>query len=72
MNNIKNYFRNNSKKYFVKKIYELDGISIECKDFWLNIRPSNTEPLLRLRIEGKNNKTINSVRKIVEKLINNN
>lgn len=30
----------------------LDGLTIEYPDFWFNIRPSNTEPLLRLAIEG--------------------
>ena len=31
---------------------ELDGLTIEYKDWWLNIRPSNTEPLLRVTIEA--------------------
>ncbi len=30
----------------------LDGLSIECDDFWFNLRPSNTEPLLRLNLEA--------------------
>ncbi|MFC1625644.1 phosphomannomutase/phosphoglucomutase [Patescibacteria group bacterium] len=30
----------------------LDGISIWFDDYWFNIRPSNTEPLLRLNIEA--------------------
>jgi phosphomannomutase len=32
----------------------LDGVSIWFKDWWLNLRPSNTEPLLRLNIEADN------------------
>ncbi|MBI4565833.1 MAG: phosphomannomutase/phosphoglucomutase [Planctomycetes bacterium] len=31
----------------------LDGITIEYPDWWLNLRPSNTEPLLRLNMEAK-------------------
>ncbi|PIS40887.1 MAG: phosphomannomutase/phosphoglucomutase [Candidatus Kerfeldbacteria bacterium CG08_land_8_20_14_0_20_43_14] len=31
---------------------ELDGVTIEYKDWWLNVRPSNTEPLLRITVEG--------------------
>lgn len=31
---------------------ELDGISVSCDRFWFNVRPSNTEPLLRLRLEA--------------------
>ncbi|MBY0588311.1 phosphomannomutase/phosphoglucomutase [bacterium] len=30
----------------------LDGITAEYPDWWLNVRPSNTEPLLRLTLEG--------------------
>lgn len=30
----------------------LDGITVTYKDWWFNIRPSNTEPLLRLTIEA--------------------
>ena len=30
----------------------LDGVSIWFPDFWFNVRPSNTEPLLRLNIEA--------------------
>ncbi|MDI6739308.1 MAG: hypothetical protein QME74_02975 [Candidatus Edwardsbacteria bacterium] len=29
-----------------------DGLTISYKDWWANIRPSNTEPLLRLNIEA--------------------
>lgn len=30
----------------------LDGVTIEFDDFWFNVRPSNTEPLLRLNLEA--------------------
>jgi phosphomannomutase len=30
----------------------LDGVTIQYPDWWLNVRPSNTEPLLRLNVEG--------------------
>ncbi len=30
----------------------LDGITVSYKDWWFNVRPSNTEPLLRLTIEA--------------------
>ncbi|MBN1252984.1 MAG: phosphomannomutase/phosphoglucomutase [Bacteroidales bacterium] len=32
--------------------YDFDGYRIEFKDWWFNIRPSNTEPYLRLLIEA--------------------
>jgi phosphomannomutase len=33
--------------------YTLDGISVEYPDWHFNVRPSNTEPLLRLNLEAK-------------------
>ncbi|HEV2261121.1 MAG TPA: hypothetical protein VGR69_02385 [Candidatus Rubrimentiphilum sp.] len=33
-------------------IDHLDGVTISYPDWWLNVRPSNTEPLLRLNVEG--------------------
>jgi phosphomannomutase len=35
------------------KISHLDGISIEAEDWHMNVRPSNTEPLLRLNLEAR-------------------
>ena len=32
--------------------YELDGVSVEYDDWHFNVRPSNTEPLLRLNLES--------------------
>ncbi len=41
------------KKQNPKKISKLDGITIEFDNWWFNVRPSNTEPLLRLNLEAK-------------------
>lgn len=38
----------------------LDGLTINYPDWWLNLRPSNTEPLLRLNIEAKNKEMMKS------------
>ncbi|MGZ4256582.1 MAG: phosphomannomutase/phosphoglucomutase [Gaiellaceae bacterium] len=35
------------------EVSHLDGISIEAGDWHLNVRPSNTEPLLRLNLEAR-------------------
>jgi len=42
-----------AEKYRDAQIDYLDGITIAYKDWWLNCRPSNTEPLLRLNVEAK-------------------
>jgi len=34
------------------KVSHLDGISVEAEDWHFNVRPSNTEPLLRLNLEA--------------------
>jgi len=39
-------------KYADGAQYELDGISVEYPDWHFNVRPSNTEPLLRLNLEA--------------------
>ncbi|CAA9364552.1 MAG: Phosphomannomutase [uncultured Nocardioidaceae bacterium] len=43
-------------------IDHLDGLSVLHEDWWFNVRPSNTEPLLRLNAEGKNEATMAKVR----------
>ena len=35
---------------------ELDGISVDYDDWHFNVRPSNTEPLLRLNLEARSQK----------------
>lgn len=63
---------------FIKKIarnfegYEmnwLDGLTVVTSDFWLNLRPSNTEPLLRLNIEARDEIILNRVKKDLINLI---
>jgi phosphomannomutase len=36
-----------------KEISRLDGLLVRYEDWWFNLRPSNTEPLLRLNLEAK-------------------
>jgi len=42
-----------AKKYSDGQIDNLDGVTVQYKNWWFNCRPSNTEPLLRLTIEAK-------------------
>ena len=41
---------------------ELDGLTVMAPDWWFNLRPSNTEPLLRLNVEAADEATMASVR----------
>ena len=36
-----------------REIDDLDGITVDLGDWWFNLRPSNTEPLLRLNLEAR-------------------
>ncbi|MFJ3139806.1 phosphomannomutase/phosphoglucomutase [Streptomyces sp. NPDC086843] len=41
---------------------ELDGLTVTAADWWFNVRPSNTEPLLRLNAEARDEATMTRVR----------
>ena len=41
------------EKYTDGTQHELDGLKVAYSDWWFNVRPSNTEPLLRLNLEAK-------------------
>jgi phosphomannomutase len=45
------------------RIDELDGLTVELPNgAWFNLRPSNTEPLLRLNVEGPDEDTMAALR----------
>lgn len=50
------------ERYNDANINMLDGITIEYPDFWFNVRPSNTESLLRLNVEAIDYPTMVRVR----------
>lgn len=59
----------------IKKVYHdgqqnfLDGVTVEYEDWWFNVRGSNTEPLIRLNLEAKNQKLMEKKRDEVLALI---
>ncbi|MFE0671723.1 phosphomannomutase/phosphoglucomutase [Streptomyces sp. NPDC058867] len=48
---------------------ELDGLTVTSADWWFNVRPSNTEPLLRLNAEARDEATMTKIRDEVLALI---
>lgn len=42
-----------AERYSDGKVDHLDGVTVEYDDWWFNVRPSNTEPLIRLNLEAK-------------------
>lgn len=45
-------------KYSTGRQDELDGLTVEYDDWWFNVRPSNTEPILKMVVEGKTEKEL--------------
>jgi phosphomannomutase len=41
---------------------ELDGLTVAAADWWFNLRPSNTEPLLRLNVEASDESAMAALR----------
>jgi len=50
-------------------ISHLDGVSVDAADWHFNVRPSNTEPLLRLNLEARSEELMESKRDEVLALI---
>ncbi len=46
-------FRRIAEKYKDAEIDYLDGVTVQYRDWWFNVRASNTEPLLRLNMEAR-------------------
>ncbi|MEW1773617.1 phosphomannomutase/phosphoglucomutase [Streptomyces sp. NPDC086777] len=48
---------------------DLDGLTVSAPTWWFNLRPSNTEPLLRLNVEATESSTLNRIRDEVLTLV---
>ena len=44
------------------RVSHLDGVSVDAEDWHMNVRPSNTEPLLRLNLEARTRELMESKR----------
>ena len=51
------------------QVDELDGLTVTSATWWFNLRPSNTEPLLRLNVESDTEKEMIKIRDAVLTLI---
>ena len=68
MDAVRDLFMNKGK---TERFLDFDGYRLDQSDWWLNIRPSNTEPYLRFLCEAKSDaklqEIINTVKEIVKK-----
>lgn len=54
-------FEKVKKEFNEANLDELDGVTVELVDGWFNLRASNTEPLVRLNIEAKDQATLDGI-----------
>ena len=57
------------RHYHNANLDSLDGLSVAYNHFWFTVRPSNTEPLMRLRIEGRDAATVEAALKELRAVI---
>ncbi|MBD3389923.1 phosphoglucosamine mutase [Candidatus Micrarchaeota archaeon] len=55
--------------YIEGRVSRVDGIRIDSEDYWLLIRPSGTEPIVRLTLEAKDHGTLSAIKKRAETAI---
>lgn len=58
---VKEYFKNYRQ-------ITIDGVKVISDDFWLLVRPSGTEPLLRIMLEAKTKDKAEELLSIVRKI----
>ena len=67
MEELKDYFFAQRKP---EEFYDFDGYRLEYKDWWFNVRPSNTEPYLRLVVEARTQELLDEklaeIRKVMD------
>ena len=58
------------KQYFSELIFdETDGIKVIDNDFWIHIRQSNTEPIIRIYIESKKEQDLSNLFNQVKEIL---
>ena len=66
MNSIRDYFTDRERP---EAYYDFDGYRVEFPDWWFNVRPSNTEPFLRLVTEAASDELLKRKLKKIRELI---
>ena len=66
MEALKDFFMNQEK---ATEFMDFDGYRIEFPDWWFNVRPSNTEPYLRLLMEAKSQQLLDEKMAAAKKVL---
>lgn len=68
MDAVRDHFTNLEKP---ERFLDFDGYRLDYKDWWLNIRPSNTEPYLRFLCEAKSENKLKEIIEVVSDISRN-
>ena len=68
MDAVRDHFTNLEKP---ERFLDFDGYRLDYKDWWLNIRPSNTEPYLRFLCEAKSEIKLKEIIEVVTDILRN-
>ena len=66
MDAVRDHFMNLEKP---ERFLDFDGYRLDYHDWWLNIRPSNTEPYLRFLCEAKDERKLDEIVETVKGLV---
>ena len=58
-----------AEKFSDAEVDWLDGVTCQYEDWWCNVRPSNTEPLLRLSLEARDETMMKEKVKLLESML---
>ena len=57
------------QKFRNEETDHLDGLTVNSENWWFNLRPSNTEPLIRLNLEAKSKSKCDEMLNVIENII---
>lgn len=57
------------KKYANEKVTTIDGVKIDFADYWVHLRKSNTEPIIRIYSEANTMKQANAIADEIKKVV---
>ena len=66
MDEVVNYFKENDPP---ENFFDFDGYRLEFRDWWFNIRPSNTEPYLRFLAEARSEHLLKQKTEIIYSIL---
>ena len=57
------------RKYANEKITTIDGVKIDFPDYWVHLRKSNTEPIIRIYSEAKDMEQANAIAREIKNVV---